>query len=404
MDGRIGKNINVPGSELTERMKRFVSAMDKAYPDWEMCAIVGAVNLFYFTGTIQDGTLLIERGKGATLWVRKCYERAVLESEFGDIRRMSGFRDVAQSYKSIPKTLYLDMSEASMQWYGFITKYMPFQKTLPVDAALLNLRAVKSRYEIELMRKAGSAVDKLLREDAPLLLREGMSEAELGAALFPLFIRDGHHGISRFSMHNVDPLLGHVGFGESSFYPSVFNGASGQIGLCPAAPVLGSRHVKLKHGDLVYIDVVLGVEGYNTDKTRLYSFGKPQPAYVEDIYRHCHELEKLAVSMMRPGVKPSEIYTTVCESVQPELRECFMGAAGRTVPFLGHGTGLYVDEWPVIAKGFNDPLECGMTIAIEPKIGVEGVGIVGSENTYLITESGAECLTGGIEKIMLCPA
>ncbi|MCL2151994.1 MAG: M24 family metallopeptidase [Oscillospiraceae bacterium] len=394
---------NVPKGELDDRMKRFMSAMDKTYPDWGMCAVVGAVNMYYLTGTIQDGTLLIERGKSATLWVRRSYDRAVLESEFQDIRRMGSFRDVAPNYKSIPETLYLDMSEANMQWYRFLTKYMPFKKTLPVDAILLKTRSVKSQYEIKRMRKAGGAVSRLLREEAPLLMREDMSEVDLGAELFSLFLRNGHHGITRFSMHNVDPLLGHVGFGESTFYPSVFNGASGQVGLCPAAPVLGNRQIKLKHGDLVYIDVVFGVEGYNSDKTQVYSFGKRQSAYVEDVYRHCIELEKLAVSMLRPGTKPSEIYNAVLKVVQPKLRECFMGAAGRTVPFLGHGTGLYVDEWPVITNGFDDPLECGMTIAIEPKFGIEGVGIVGSENTYLITEQGAECMTGGIEEIILCP-
>ena len=390
-----------PKFELEQRMRRFTAAMDAAYADWEVCAIIGDVNMYYLTGTICDGVLLIRRDKDAVLWSRKSYERSVLESEFGEIRRMTSFRDIASVVSPLPDALYLDMSAATLEWYGILSKYISFNRVLPVDKVMLSVRMVKSPYEIDIMRRAGVVIDHLLREDLPGLLHSGISEAELGAELFSLFIKNGYHGISRFSMRNTDVVLGHVGFGCSSLYPSIFNGASGIIGLCPAAPVLGSHDVTLKIGDLIYIDIGFGLEGYNVDKTFIYSFGAEQPEHVRDAHAHCLELEKLAVSIMRPGAKPSDIYYFVVDTVRPELRGCFMGAAGRTVNFLGHGVGLYVDELPVLAKGFDQPLECGMTIAVEPKISVDGVGLVGSENTYLITESGAESLTGEPQEIMV---
>ena len=391
-----------PKPELEQRMVRFTTAMNATYTDWEACAITGGVNMYYLTGTICDGMVLIRREKDATLWARKSYERAVLESEFGDIRRMTSFRDIAAAATPLPDTLYLDMSAATLEWYGILNRYISFAKVLPVDGVILGVRAVKSPYEIAIMRRAGSVIDRLLREDLPGLLCPGMSEAGLGAELFSLFIKNGYHGISRFSMRNTDVLLGHVGFGCSSLYPSVFNGASGIVGLCPAAPVLGSRDIRLKAGDLVYIDIGFGIDGYNVDKTLIYSFGATQPEHVLDAHGHCLELEKFAVSMMRPGAKPSDVYNSVMQSVRPDLRECFMGVPGRTVNFLGHGVGLYVDELPVLAKGFDQPLECGMTIAVEPKMSVEGIGLTGSENTYLITEPGAESLTGEPREIIIC--
>jgi len=391
-----------PKSELEQRMRRFTAAMDAAYADWEVCAIIGGVSMYYLTGTICDGMLLIRRSKDAVLWVRKSYDRAVLESEFGEIRRMKSFRDIADAASPLPDTLYLDMSAATLEWYGILSKYISFGKVLPVDNVMLGVRSVKSPYEIALMRGAGSILDRLLRENLPGLLRYGMSEADLGAELFALFIKNGYHGVSRFSMRNADVLLGHIGFGVSPLYPSIFNGASGIIGLCPAVPVLGSRDVLLKAGDLIYIDIGFGLEGYNVDKTLIYSFGGDQPEDVRAAHNHCLELEKLAVSMMRPGTKPSDIYNSVAQAVKPELRGCFMGAHGRTVNFLGHGVGLYVDEMPVLAKGFDQPLECGMTIAVEPKISVEGIGLTGSENTYLITEAGTESLTGEPQEIIIC--
>ncbi len=48
----------------------------------------------------------------------------------------------------------------------------------------------------------------------------------------------------------------------------------------------------------------------------------------------------------------------------------------------------------MVAKGLDEPLVEGMVIALEPKRGVAGVGMVGSENTYLVTPSGGKSLTG----------
>ena len=98
--------------------------------------------------------------------------------------------------------------------------------------------------------------------------------------------------------------------------------------------------------------------------------------------------------MLRPGAIPSEIYRTVIKNLDPELAENFMGYAGRKVKFIGHGVGLSRDEHPVIAEGFDEPLKEGMCIALEPKCGVKGVGMVGIENTFLVTKNGGVSITG----------
>ena len=68
--------------------------------------------------------------------------------------------------------------------------------------------------------------------------------------------------------------------------------------------------------------------------------------------------------------------------------------------FLGHSIGLTMDETPVLAKGFSAPLESGMTLAIEPKIAIPGVGLIGCENTYEITAGGpAQSLTGACDTL-----
>jgi len=383
-----------PENELNKRLVRFTDLLNKNRPEWELCVITGGVNLFYFTGTMCDGVYLIRRNNAATLWVRRSYERAVIESKIDDIRPMKSFRDITKHMPDLPETVYLDKANITLEWYELFNKYMQFQEVISVDNDILSLRSVKSEYELDIMKRAGAETDRIYREELPGLLRPGISEVELGAELFAIFLKNGFHGLSRFTMRNVDSVLGHVSFGESSLYPSAFNGASGIKGLSPAAAVLGNHDRFLQEGDLIYIDLAVGIDGYHIDKTTVFSYKIPQPDHVRATHEHCLELERKAVSMLKPGVLPAEIYETIFSSVNPEYKSTFMGAKGRIVPFIGHGVGLNVDEMPVLAKGFTSPLENNMTIAVEPKISLPDIGMVGSENTYCVTPTGGVSLTG----------
>ena len=78
-----------------------------------------------------------------------------------------------------------------------------------------------------------------------------------------------------------------------------------------------------------------------------------------------------------------------------------MGFGGRTVKFLGHGIGLQVDETPVLAEGFDDPIEEGMALAVEPKKGVAGIGLLGVEDTYIVGKTETRPVTGGGRDIIV---
>ena len=75
-------------SELGARLERFRARMDTADPGWELALVSSNVNLYYFTGTMQDGILLIPRNGEAVFWVRRSFLRAVDESSFPQIRPM----------------------------------------------------------------------------------------------------------------------------------------------------------------------------------------------------------------------------------------------------------------------------------------------------------------------------
>ncbi|GAB4313809.1 MAG: Xaa-Pro peptidase family protein [Methanobacteriaceae archaeon] len=381
-------------AELRSRLNRFRNHMDEVNPDWDITVIFSKINQYYFTGTMQEGMLIIPRDEEAMFWVRRSYERALNESLFSNIQPMNSFRDAAKEVKNIPSTVYLETEIVPLALYQRFLKYFPFKNFKSVDADLAIIRTNKSYYELSRMRKAGKIHKHVLEDLVPELLWEGMSEAELASQLFSVLIEKGSHGVTRFGMFDTEMILGQICFGESSIYPSYFNGAGGGYGMSPAVPLIGSRERKLKRGDLVYVDVGCGVDGYNTDKTTTYMFGESIDPHAVEIHEKCVEVQNQIASMLRPGAVPSEIYNEIINSLDEDFLENFMGYGNRKVKFLGHGIGLLIDEWPVIAQGFDQPLEKGMVLAVEPKNGIKNVGMVGIENTFIVNGGGGDCITG----------
>jgi Xaa-Pro aminopeptidase len=384
----------VPLTELKNRMIRFRKQMDISNPEWETVVIFSKINLYYFTGTMQDGMLIIPKNGEAKLWVRRSYERALDESLFPNIEPMNSFRDAARNFSEIQDTIYLETEVVPLALYQRFQKYFPFKNFKSVDTHVCAIRAVKSEYELSLTKEAGKINQHVLEDIVPEMLREGISEVNLATELFSVMVNEGHHGLCRFGMFETEMFLGNVCFGESSIYPSYFNGPGGNYGMSPAVPLIGSRERKLRKGDLVFIDVGCGVEGYNTDKTTTYMFGSPLPQYAIDIHNKCVDIQNEAAEMLKPGALPSEVYKTIINSLDEDFLQNFMGFGNRKVKFLGHAVGLLIDETPVIAEGFDEPLQEGMVFALEPKRGIENIGMVGIENTFIVTTKGGECITG----------
>ncbi|MHC1626569.1 MAG: M24 family metallopeptidase [Methanoculleaceae archaeon] len=383
---------SVPLSELHSRMGRFLDRMDRDHPGWEMAAIFGPINQYYLTGTMQDGVLIIPCDREPEFWVRRSYERALEESQFQNIYPMRSFRDIGQPP---PRTLHVEASTLPVGLLERFRKYITFERVESLDATIGAVRARKTPFELGLMEEAGKIHRRVLEDDLPVMLEEGMSEARLATALISRMVEYGHQGVVRFGAFGTEVRGGHLGFGESSLLPTRLDSPSGCRGIGPWARVLGSNSRLLRRGDLVYVDFGCGVWGYHTDKTVTCVFGGSAPEEAVSAQRRCEEIEEMAADMLRPGAVPSGIYATIMNSLEPDFLDNFMGYGRWRVNFLGHGIGLQVDETPVIAPGFDEPLEEGMTIAIEPKKGIAGFGVVGIENTFLVTSGGGRSLTGG---------
>jgi Xaa-Pro aminopeptidase len=385
--------MKVPITELTGRLKRFLARMDKTQPGWELAIITGKIPLYYFTGTMQDGLLLIPHDGDAVFWVRQSYERAVDESFFPDLRRMRSYRDVTAGVGNIPREVYLETDLTTVTQLKRMQKHMPFTDVKAVDSEVSAVRAVKSPYELALMERAGQIHRFVLEDCVPGMLAEGIDEVTFGCDLYSVMVKEGHQGIIRFGRFN-EMLLGQIGFGTSSISPMCVDTPGGVSGMHPSVPQMGCRERKLKKGDLVVIDIGCGYNGYQTDKTLSYMFGRPVPdAAIQEHFR-CVEIQDTMASMLTPGAIPQEIYRTIMTGLEPSFLTNFMGFGDHRVKFLGHGIGLWIDEIPVIAEGFNEPLEEGMVFALEPKKGIPDVGLVGIENTFVVTPKGGRPLTG----------
>jgi len=389
----------VPESELRARIRNFREQMDRINPGWELAIVTSRVNLYYFTGTIQDGILVFPRNGDPVFWVRRSYSRAMDESRFMDIRPMQSYRTAAEALRTLPKTIHGETEHLSLATCQRLRKHFSFDHVEGIDGVIGRIRSVKSPYELNLMERAGSIHRTVLEERVPGILREGMSEAEFSAELYSVMMSEGHHGLVRFGMLDVVIAHGLANFGESSIYPTFLDSPGGNAGL-PAVPLMGSRERKLAKGDLVFCDIGCGYHGYHTDKTMTYVFAGTLPDETIRIHEQCVDILDQVVRLLKPGAIPSEIYQEVTGKLTPEFLENFMGFGNRKVHFLGHGIGLEIAENPVIARGFDEPLEEGMVFAIEPKKGIPGIGMVGTENTYLVTPAGGKSITGNHPGLM----
>lgn len=383
----------VPASELEARLERFRRAMDAAHPNWEMAAVNHKVAMYYFTGTIQEGVLLI-RPQDAVFWVRRSFERACNESHFSDIRPMHSFREAAAFYGSAPKVMYVETKKATLDWERMLHKYFAFEELGSFDSVLQDLRMVKSEYELKQMEQSGAIHEIVLDIVAPKLIHGGISEAQLAIALYSEMVQRGSHGTARFNQALGEEAVGIASFGKSGLVRTGFDGPGGTDGTCIAVQSIGNAFRKLQPGRLVYLDIPCGFDGYHTDKTVVYYYGDlakdEQSKHLIEAQQRCLELEQEVVRLMVPGEPIENLYLRTMDKFDNIYGDAFMNGG----KFLGHSIGLVMDEAPAIAKGFKQPLQPGMTFAVEPKVALPGLGMVGTENTYVVTENGARSLTG----------
>jgi Xaa-Pro dipeptidase len=391
----------LPDEERLARQTRCLKLLAERVPEAGGMLLFSRVNIYYLTGTFANGLLWLPTEGEALLLVRKGLERCRLESPKTNAVLFRSYSDIAglceKAASPLSPVAAAEMSALSWALSVMLQARLPGVRFVSDEQIMLTARAVKSPWELAKMRLCGERHHKCLYEILPARLRPGMSEREIAHLVWQVFFEQGHCGVLRMNAYGEEAFLGHVAAGENGNYPSHYNGPLGVKGEHPAAPCMGYAGSVWQKHELLMLDVGFGFEGYSTDKTQMYWSGtrSSAPDAVRRAFELCREVQESAASSLRPGVLPSSIWETACEHVRStEFAEGFMGLGGNKVHFLGHGIGLVIDEQPVLARRFDDPLQESMTLAVEPKIGLPGIGMVGVENTFEVTQGGGQCITG----------
>ncbi len=383
-----------PRLELDHRIARLQARLAAA-KDAEAVFIFQAADMFYFAGTAQDGWLVIGRDGPPLMLVRRSLERARAESALEHILPLENPREMpkllAQHSMGSLKRVGLEFDVLPLQHYARIGRLFPTMQFVDVSGLIREVRMVKSPYEVACIRRAASIQDHMvakLRE----VLRPGMTELELAAEIEAEARRHGHQGIIRTRRLNMECFFGHLLSGENGAVPSMMESPTGGTGLSPAFGN-GVSTRRIQPHEPILLDYAGACDGYHADQARLFSLG----ALPEDLARAheaCLRILEEVLAILRPGVKASEAFARAAGLAERlGYADRFMNTGPAQVSFVGHGVGVELDEIPYLAAGADLTIEAGMTFAVEPKIVSPGRGIVGVEDTILVTAGDPEYLT-----------
>ncbi|MGV0849998.1 M24 family metallopeptidase [Mycolicibacterium phlei] len=234
---------------------------------------------------------------------------------------------------------------------------------------LRRLRMVKDDAEIDALRKAGAAIDRV-HARVPEFLKPGRTEAAVAADIAEAIVAEGHSEVA---------------------FIIVGSGPHG------ADPHHECSDRELQVGDIVVVDIGGPYEpGYNSDSTRTYSIGEPDPE-VARRYAVLQRAQQAAVEAIRPGVTAEQVDAAARDVLAAE------GLAEAFVHRTGHGIGLSVHEEPYIVAGNTLPLEPGMAFSVEPGIYFPGRWGARIEDIVIVTADGAEPVNHRPHELIVVP-
>jgi Xaa-Pro dipeptidase len=339
--------------------------------------LMEGISLNYFAGVQWWGGerlfALVLPAKGRALCICPAFEegraRELLanspEGKNADVRTWQEDRNpyqlLAQGFKDLNiSTGTLGMEETvRFVFSNAIAKAAPGMKIVSGTAVTAGCRMVKSEHELELMRLA-NLVTLEAYHAAYETLHEGMTQAELEKTIMAAYGQLGFTG-------EVD-----IEIGENSSFP---HGSS--------VPQV------IREGTLVMLDDGCTVEGYQSDITRTFVFGKPSNK-MKKVFDVVHRAQSAALKSARAGVE--------CQAVDAAARKVISDAGyGPDYKFfthrVGHGIGMDGHEWPYLVRGNTTVLAQNMTFSDEPGIYLPGEFGVRLEDDMHITEDGAELFT-----------
>lgn len=355
------------------------------------------IDVYYYAGTRQNSTLWIPAEGEPMLLARKSYSRAKEESPIADIRPFPSSKDFPALFGDHIKKIGFTFDVAPVQQFNFYNKLIPGREFIDISGLNRDLRSVKSAFELEQLRLAGSASCSVFAA-IPEFLKRGMREIDIAAELECRLRKAGSEGYVRMRSYNQELFMGlAVSAGAASF--GFFDGAVTGRGLSSASPHGASAEL-IRENEPILLDYSFVRNGYITDMTRVFVFGTLDEE-LQRAFDLSLEIQAALQLALKPGAICEELFFMAASMADAAgFGNNFMGMPGEQAKFVGHGVGLELDELPVLAQGFKAQLQAGQTIAIEPKFVIPGKGGIGIENTFAVTADGGEKITDMPDQII----
>ena len=374
-------------NELELKWRRIQQAMRQEEADG--CLLTMNMNLYYVSGQVFNGYFYLP-AEGRPYW----FVKRLTVPETNQVHVIRKPEQMPELFRDLnlamPRKLLLEADELSYNEYIRLQHVFRAEATGNASALIRHIRMIKTPWEIEQMRISARRHEAVYRE-IPACYRPGMRDVELQIEIEKRMRMHGSLGYFRAFGSNMDIFMGSLLAGENAGEPSPFDFALGGKGIHASGP-LGANGTLLEEGTTVMADMSGNYTAYQTDMTRVFSIGKlPDRAY--RVHRVALEIQARMERTAKPGVPCAELYRdALAMAGQEGLEDCFMGTRFQA-KFVGHGVGLEINELPVLTTRSKDILQPGMTFAFEPKFVLAGIGAVGIENTFLVTDSGVEKMT-----------
>ena len=359
------------------------------------------IDVYYFAGTRQNAILWIPAEGEPLLLVRKSLSRAREESPIADIRPFPSSKEFASLFSEDQTCIGMTFDAVPVQQQTFYTRMLPGRSFMDISMMLRELRSVKSPFELEQLRYSACKLSSVFAE-VPHFLKAGMRELDVSAEMEYRLRKAGHEGYVRMRAFNQELFFG-LAVSSGGLQGGFFDGPVTGKGLSSASPH-GASCDEIPLNQPILLDFGGVFNGYIADMTRMFVIGTLDPE-LQRAFDVAIEIQEMVRQGMKPGVICEEIFlASAAMAERAGLGSCFMGTPGEQAKFVGHGVGLELDELPVLAKGFTMPLQAGQVIAVEPKFVIPGKGVIGIENTFVVTDDGGLRLSDLSDEIVFLEA
>ncbi len=394
-----------PPDSLAARMLKLQALL--AQRELDFAVLHYATDLYYYTGSVQPLYLLVPREGEASLLARKSLSRLQTEVPFLTTHPFDGSQELIAALDATgvraARRLAFTLDTASAASVQRFQRLCPQAEIVDCSWELRQLRMVKSAEELAILARSGEIMTQL-----PELVRAhfsaGISELALSAALEYAWRRQGSDALIRCRREGVEMSgSGVCAAGVRTLSGSKFEGVCGGTGLSPAVPY-GATETPIAPGEPIVLDFAFVRHGYHLDQTRMACWGRPTDEVLR-AYEAMLTVQQHVFDALRPGTRWEEVYAVaLARATELGYADTFMGVGREQVSFVGHGVGLELDELPFLAPRMPYPLEAGMTIAIEPKVALPGIGVVGIEDTVVVRDGAPERLTTCSQEFIILPA